>query len=332
MTDREGRSLIRGGVVLLALLAVPLVVAPVLSGRDPNAQLDPVGGHHLPPLSQVSALELADGTTLLVTDCRRDGERLTYQRDGRAGEVTVGVVRSLGADGLPPSRRLLLGSDRFGRDLWLRLWVGGRISLVVAALASGLAILLGVAVGAGAALGGPLLDGVLMRSVDGLLAFPRLFLLLAVAALWGPGGASQGWLSLVVTALILGATGWMDLARLVRAELIALRQRDFVLAARASGCGRLRLFGRHLLPNVAPLLLADATLRLGDAILLEAALGFLGLGVQPPTASWGTLLADGREVVFQAWWMAVFPGLAVTLTVVGCGLLADGLTDRLRRR
>jgi peptide/nickel transport system permease protein len=214
-----------------------------------------------------------------------------------------------------------LGTDRYARDLASRLLLGARVSLRIGALAVLLALLLGVAVGAAAGLGPRWLDGLLTRLVDALLAFPRLFLVLALAALAGGGE------TLVVTVLAL--TGWMEVARLVRAELRRLRGQDFVLAARAVGVPPPRLLLRHLLPLALAPVLATAALRLGDALLAEAALSWLGFGVQPPQASWGSLLAEAQASLPQAWWVAAFPGLAITLAVLAAALLAEGLQERL---
>lgn len=318
-----GSALASGSILLAALVAAALAAPWLAAGHLPDRQLDPAGSAHRPPLTTLRLLTLGSGERWLVDEVRREGDQLLVLRHGEPRTLALTDLAA-GSDPQGTAVSFPLGSDRFGRDLWTRLLHGARVSLLVAALALALAVACGTAVGALAALGPPWLDQLLMRLVDALLAFPRLFLLLLLAALWQPG--------LAATAIVLGATGWMDLARLVRSELAGLAQREFVLAARAAGVPTAALFARHLLPNLAPLLAADAALRFGDALLFEAGLGFLGLGVQPPTASWGTLLADGRETVFSAWWMALFPGLAVTLAVLACGLIADGLGERRDRR
>ena len=218
-----------------------------------------------------------------------------------------------------PSPEHPMGTDKFGRDVLSRVLYGSRVSLVVAAVAVGFASLLGLILGAFSGYFGGWIDEIAMRLVDGLLAFPRLLLVLTLLAFF----ANSLWL---VVAL-LAATGWMGIARLVRAEVLSLKQREFVQAARAAGAGRTRVVLKHLLPNTVGPVVVAATLRVGTIILLESYLSFLGLGVQPPTPSWGNMVFEGREVLVSAWWVAFFPGLALVLAVVACNLLGDGLRD-----
>ncbi len=217
-----------------------------------------------------------------------------------------------------------LGTDVLGRDVLSRLLHGGRASLVVAWLSVGLAVALGTAVGLAAGIGPGWLDRVLMSVTDVFLAFPRIFLILLLAAVTAP--------SLALVAGVIGLTGWMGVARLVRAETLALREREFYLAARGLGLSGLRLALRHVLPHVAPLVLVATTLRLGNAVLLESFLSYLGLGAQEPLISWGAMIDHGRGHLLDAWWLTAFPGLAITLMVVGYNLLGDGVRDRLDPR
>jgi len=307
-----------GGVTLLALLA------PWIAPYDPAEQLDAAGGRYRAPGALVHAVALRDGRWLLADEVERVPEGLRVERLGRAELLPAAAVANLTADGVADRRRFLLGSDGFGRDLWSRLVHGARVSLAVSLLAVGLALTVGLVVGSVAALGGPWADAVLMRGVDAMLAFPQLVLALAVAALFG----ASGW----ALVAVLGATGWMDMSRLARAELRGLRQRDFVLAARAVGEPPLRILRRHLLPNALTPVLVEAALRVGSLVLVEAALSFLGLGIQPPTPSWGNMVADGRDALHSAWWVAAFPGAAIALTVVGFNLLGDGLRQALDPR
>jgi peptide/nickel transport system permease protein len=214
----------------------------------------------------------------------------------------------------------LLGTDRLGRDVWSRLLYGARVSLAVGMLTMALSLVLGVAVGASAAFAPRLISALLLAVTDFALGVPRVVLLLLLAAFWPPS-ATQ-------VVLVLGATGWMPIARLVYAETRAQLGRPYVDGATALGAKRLRLLFRHILPHGAPPVLAAVTLGIGNAITLEAGLSFLGLGVQPPAASWGNLIASGRDTVVNAPCVGLAPGIALVLLVVSCALIADGLYER----
>jgi peptide/nickel transport system permease protein len=215
----------------------------------------------------------------------------------------------------------LLGTDRFGRDIFARTMLAARVSLVIGVLGSLLAGAIGIAVGALSAWRGGVVDRLLMSAADALLAIPRLILLLVCAALWRPG--------MWTVIAVLVATGWMAVARLVRAEVLGLRSRPFVEAASALGARPSRILWRHVLPNALGSATVAITLGVGGAILLESGLSFLGLGVQPPQPSWGNMIADGRDAIVIAPWVALAPGLALIGTVVASTLLGDALRDRL---
>lgn len=222
----------------------------------------------------------------------------------------------------PPSLGHLFGTDQYSRDVLSRALWGGRISLGVAALATLVSVVFGTVVGATAGYLGGRVDAMLMRGVDALLAVPRLLVLIAALALWGR-------VSVPALVLLIGGTGWFGTSRLVRAELLSLREREFVTAARALGARGPRIVARHLLPNVLPIVALSAALGLGHVIALEAGLSFLGLGVQPPTPSWGNIVRDGAEQPTTLWWVALFPGLLIAATTLAATALADALRDRL---
>ena len=267
-------------------------------------------------------------------------QRLRHNRMAMAGAVIVLVMFVLAAAapllGRDPgaidiAQRLQgpgwnhpLGTDDLGRDVLTRILYGARISLLVGFVAVGIATGIGICLGALAGYYGRWIDALLMRFVDIMLCFPTFFLILAVIAFLDP--------SIWNIMIIIGLTGWMGVARLVRAEFMSLRERDFVLAARAVGADDARIIFRHILPNALSPVLVSVTLGVAGAILTESALSFLGIGVQPPTPSWGNMLITGKQTLGTAWWMSVFPGVAILITVLGYNLLGEGIRDALDPR
>lgn len=226
---------------------------------------------------------------------------------------------------LPPSLAHPMGTDFFSRDMLSRVLFGARISLTIAVLTILVSITIGTLIGMWAGWSGGGVDAVLMRLVDAALAIPRVFLLLVVLALWRNVG-------LVGLILVLGTTSWFDTARLVRAEVLSLKAREFVVATRALAFRAPRVAWRHLLPNVAAPVIVSATLGVGQIVLLEAGLSYLGIGVRPPIPSWGNMIADGQAHLATAWWITAFPGLAIMLTVIGFSLIGDSLRDAIDPR
>ncbi|HEU5190607.1 MAG TPA: ABC transporter permease [Methylomirabilota bacterium] len=224
----------------------------------------------------------------------------------------------------PPSSQHWMGTDQLGRDVLSRVLYGSRVSLAVGFVSVGIATLVGILLGAAAGYHGVWVDGVIMRFVDLMLVFPRFFLLLAVLAFLKP--------SIWTIMVVIGLTGWMSVARLVRAEFLTLREREFVVWSESVGASAARVVFRHILPNALAPVLVAMTLGIPAAILMESGLSFLGLGVQPPHATWGNILTEGKDSLEIAWWMTVYPGLAILITVLSYNLLGEGIRDALDPR
>jgi len=264
--------------------------------------------------------------------------RLAAHRGGAAGAVLVTLVVLAGVfaplltpyqpdqirmeEALePPSASHVLGTDVFGRDVATRLLYGARFSLQVSVLSRLIAIAIGTFLGLLAGYFGGRLDTVVMRLADVTLAYPGLLLLIAVVAAVGP--------SMAALFIALGVVGWAGVARLVRAQVLSLKEREFILAVRSLGMSHARIIGRHLLPNVVTQLIVIFSMGLGAAIMAEASMSFLGLGAQPPTASWGNMISGGLDYLRVAPWLSLSPGIVITLTVLGFNLLGDALRDVL---
>jgi len=266
------------------------------------------------------------------------GRRITRSRWTLAGLAVV-VALALAAAAAPwlapgdpyrgelaaalraPSTAFPLGTDAQGRDVLSRVLFGARLSLAVGLTSQVISLATGLLLGLLAGFRGRWVDAVVMRAADVTLAFPSLLLLIAVAAAVRP--------SLPVVCVVIGAVGWAGMARLVRGQVLVARGLDYVQAARALGASDVRLVARHVLPNVLGPIIVAATLGVGSAIMAEAALSFVGLGAQPPTPSWGAMIAEGRDLLRVAPWVSLFPGLAIGLTVFGVNLVGDGLRDAL---
>jgi len=234
------------------------------------------------------------------------------------GETDIAIKLS------PPSFKHLLGTDQLGRDVFSRMLYGSRVSLSVGFVAVSISLFIGIIVGSIAGYYGKMVDSVLMRFVDIMMCFPAFFLMLTVIALLGP--------KIHHVMIVIGATSWMGTARFVRAEFLSLRERDFVQAAKVLGVSDKGIIFRHMLPNSLAPVFVTATIDMATAILIEASLSFLGFGVQPPAPSWGNILTEGRIYIFDAWWLTLFPGLAILITVLSFNLFGEGLRDALDPR
>jgi len=234
----------------------------------------------------------------------------------------------LGLDALsarPPSAAHPFGTDANSRDVLSRVLHGARISLAISLLAVTIAATIGTLYGAIAGYCGGVVDSVMMRIVDAMLAVPRVLLLIAVVTLWNSVGMN-------VLILVIGLTGWFGVSRLVRAQVLSIREREFIDAARALGASHRRILFRHVLPHVMSPVLVAATLGIGNVIVIEAGLSFLGMGVQPPDPSWGNMIRDGAERIDSEWWVSLFPGMALVVTVLAVNVVADALRDTLDPR
>lgn len=305
------RRLHLGFAGLLLAAAACLALPGLLPDLPPH---DPVFASMLPPGTQVTTVSLTEGGshTSPVVEITETG-------------VVIGVGRkakTFSSDRVVAIRDFTfwLGSDRFGRDVLRQALVGGRVSLWIASLSLLLSLAVGGSVGLAAATSGRLLDGVLMRLVDALLAFPVLFLMILAATLVRP--------SPQLLVILLGLTSWMGVARLVRGQVLSLRTRPFVHAARTSGSSWWRIVRIHYLPNLVGPLAPDVALRMGDLVIAEATLSFLGLGVPPSVPTWGSMVADGQRAMPDGWWLTVVPGVAIAWLVISLALIGDGLGDR----
>lgn len=230
---------------------------------------------------------------------------------------------AIGQDNLlmPPSRQHLLGTDSLGRDVLSRIIYGARISLSIGIIAVGIATSVGLILGASAGFYGGFVDVLIMRFVDIMLCFPTFFLILAVVAVMEP--------SIFNIMTVIGLTSWMGTARLIRGEILSLKEREFILAEIAIGASNFRIITKHLIPNALGPVLVNATLGVAGAILLESGLSFLGLGVQPPAASWGNMLIEAKSTLGVAWWITIFPGAAIFVVILGFNLIAEGLKQKI---
>lgn len=279
------------GIALFTLLAILSIFAPFFAPNPPNKQFKPSLCAKLKPFSSI-------------------------WEDEKTGEIFLEKREGLKKINFP------FGTDGFGRCVFSRVLYGGRISLQIGILSLIVTLFLGTLIGIFSGYFGKFIDMILMRFVDTLLAFPRLFLLITLAAVL------ERKLSFFGIVLILGIFSWMEVSRLVRGQVLSLKERDFVLSAKAMGASNLRIIFRHILPHLKGILLVDSTLRIAGLILAEASLSFLGLGVQPPDPSWGNIISDGKDVLFEAWWISFFPGLFLSLTIFSLYLIGESYISK----
>ncbi len=334
-------------------------LAPFIAPFSPYDQQDFLVTAYQPPFSRVDALILKQSKTLtipiqqgntpeihlannLISDFQAlktrnephalrfineyhlEGDSIVYRQGIRTKKMPFAELASSEGDKLAITRTFILGTDQYGRDILSRVIYGSKISLSIGFLVVLISVTLGTVIGVTSGYFGGWIDAVMMRLVDVLIAFPALFLILIIIATFGN--------SIYLIVITLSFTGWMGVARIVRSQVLSLKEQEFILAAKSLGLSNLRIIFRHLAPNTMTPVIIAATLRIGSIILTEAGLSFLGLGVQPPTPSWGNIINEGRDSLLNYWWISTFPGIAILTTVVCFNLIGDGVRDALDPR
>jgi peptide/nickel transport system permease protein len=362
MSFRRNSISVAASMVIFVLYSVAFL-APLLSPFSPYDQQDFLVTAYQPPLTRLDALVLRQHRPVIipmrpgddltsraanslildsqklrsrnqvyslkfVNSYRIEGDLVIYRQGMREKSISLSDLRNLSVTtGKPASivkKTFLLGTDQYGRDIFSRLIYGSRISLSIGFLVVLISVSLGTVIGISSGYFGGWVDGILMRIVDVLIAFPALFLILIIIATFGN--------SIYLIVITLSFTGWMGVARIVRGQVLSLKEQEFILAAKSLGLSSPRIIFRHLMPNTLTPVIVAATLRIGSIILTEAGLSFLGLGVQPPTPSWGNIINEGRDSLLNQWWISTFPGIAILSTVVCFNLIGDGIRDALDPR
>lgn len=306
---RKNRLAVAGLAVIIALIVIALV-APLLANNRPYVYAAENGRIYLPIFYEYAEFR--------GHDLRKESFRgfkifppIPYSySEYNLDEILVG-----------PSRRHIMGTDEQGRDLAARMIHGTRVSLLVGFIAVAIYISIGIIIGAMAGYYGGWVDMLISRLIEMVMCFPTFFLILTILALWGP--------SMVSVMVVIGITGWPGVARIVRGEFLKLREMDFVTATRALGSRDWRIILRHMLPNAMAPVLVSATFGVASTILVESSLSFLGLGVQPPTPSWGQILSNSSQYIDFAWWMTLIPGFAIFLTITAYNLIGEGFQDAI---
>ncbi len=333
-------------------------LAPFIAPFSPYDQQDFLVTAYQPPLSRLEALILrqpknliiplqsGNGTTVqlannlisdfqllktrnepnairFVNEYRIEGNSVIYRQGTRTKTIAISEIAGTGKN-IAVTRTFILGTDQYGRDILSRVIYGSKISLSIGFLVVLISVTLGTIIGVTSGYFGGWIDAIMMRIVDVLIAFPALFLILIIIATFGN--------SIYLIVITLSFTGWMGVARIVRSQVLSLKEQEFILAAKSLGLSNMRIIFRHLAPNTLTPVIIAATLRIGSIILTEAGLSFLGLGVQPPTPSWGNIINEGRDSLLNYWWISTFPGIAILTTVVCFNLIGDGVRDALDPR
>ena len=345
--------------VIIFILYSAAFLAPFIAPFSPYDQQDFLVTAYQPPLSQLNALVLkqpkaliipmqeGDGTTIrlanrlirdfqilktrnepnairFVNEYHIEGNTVIYRQGMRTKTMPVEELAEAGKGKLAVARTFILGTDQYGRDIFSRVIYGSKISLSIGFLVVLISVSLGTIIGVTSGYFGGWIDAIMMRVVDVLIAFPALFLILIIIATFGN--------SIFLIVITLSFTGWMGVARIVRSQVLSLKEQEFILAAKSLGLSNMRIIFRHLAPNTMTPVIIAATLRIGSIILTEAGLSFLGLGVQPPAPSWGNIINEGRDSLLNYWWISTFPGIAILSTVVCFNLIGDGVRDALDPR
>ncbi len=297
---------------------------PLRTGNDPAARLT----NALIADAQLLKSRDMDYSLKFVDDFRVEQDKVVFRQGIRERSLPISSLHNLAAPGKAPrytvAKTFILGTDQYGRDICSRVLYGSRISLSIGFLVVLISVTLGTVIGVSSGYFGGWIDSIMMRLVDILIAFPALFLILIIIATFGN--------SIYLIVITLSFTGWMGVARIVRGQVLSLKEQEFILAAKSLGLSHLRIIFRHLVPNALTPVIVAATLRIGSIILTEAGLSFLGLGVQPPTPSWGNIINEGRDSLLNHWWISTFPGVAILTTVVCFNLIGDGVRDALDPR
>jgi peptide/nickel transport system permease protein len=263
-------------------------------------------------------------TIRFVNEYHIEGNKVIYRQGIRTKTIALEELAGTKDNKIAITRTFILGTDQYGRDILSRVIYGSKISLSIGFLVVLISVTLGTVIGVTSGYFGGWIDAVMMRIVDILIAFPALFLILIIIATFGN--------SIYLIVITLSFTGWMGVARIVRSQVLSLKEQEFILAAKSLGLSNMRIIFRHLAPNTLTPVIIAATLRIGSIILTEAGLSFLGLGVQPPTPSWGNIINEGRDSLLNYWWISTFPGIAILTTVVCFNLIGDGVRDALDPR